>query len=201
MYPVLTFGFTLVETLVTISILTVLMFATTSGIVSLYQTNAHTIAQTYEIANGRRGMAALVRDLREMTFGDDGTYPLVSMSSSSIGFYSDIDRDNSVEYVRYYLASTTLYKNVYNATGTPIGYSSTTPDEVYIISEYVRNFEQATSTFLYYLEDGVRATATSTVTDIRYIEVTMIINVDPYRTPGEFKLTSSAAPSNLKKIF
>ena len=194
-------GFTLVEVVVTVSLFTITILAIFSSINYLYKTNAYTIAQTYEVSNGRRGMALITRDLREMTYGDDSTYPLVLMGTSTIAFYSDIDRDNSVEYVRYYLATTTLYKDIYNATGTPVGYSSTTPDEHITISEYIRNGEQATSTFLYFLENGSAAVATTSITDIRYIEVNMIVNVNPIQTPGEFKINSSAAPRNLKTRF
>ena len=194
-------GFTLVEFMVVITMFSVLTLALTNSITSFYQINAYTLAQAYEVNYARRGLELLVRDIREMTFGDDGTYPLVLMGTSTIGFYSDIDRDNSVEYVRYVLSTTTLYKYVYNATGTPLTYSSTTPDETHTISEYVRNTAQATSTFRYYMEGGAIASATSTVTDIRYVEVKLIINVDPVRAPGEFTLRSSTAPRNLKTTF
>jgi len=188
----------LVEVIVVSALYTAIMLALTSTITSLYRTNGHAFAQAYEVYNARRGIELASRDIREMTFGDDGTYPLVSMSSTSIGFFSDIDRDNSVEYVRYVLATTTLYKYVYNATGTPVAYSATTPDETHTISEYVQNRLQATSTFLYFMEGGLPATATSTVTDIRYVTLNVIVNIDPNRNPGEYTLRSSVAPRNLK---
>lgn len=194
-------GFTLLETIMVTSLFTLLTMVLSNTIITLYRTNAYTLAQAYEVNFARRGVEFLVRDMREMTFADDGTYPLVSMGTSSISFFSDIDRDNSVELVRYALASTTLKKYVYNATGTPPTYSTTTPSEVTTISEYVRNIEQATSTFRYYIDGGLRATATSTVTDIRYIEAYLIVNVDPIRTPGQFTLKSTAAPRNLKVSF
>ncbi len=194
-------GFTLAEVVVVSALFSLLAIALTSVISMLYRTNGYAIAQANEVAHARRGIEASTRDIREMTFGDEGTYPLVEMSSSSIGFYSDIDRDDSVEYVRYVLATTTLYKYVYNATGTPPVYSLVTPSETHTISEYVQNKVQATSTFRYFIEGGVAATATSTVTDIRFVQINLIINIDPGRSPGEYTLRSSAAPRNLKTIF
>ncbi len=194
-------GFTLTEVIVVCAIFSLLFAAIMSTIVTFYRVNTYTLAQAQEVQHARRGMELLVRDIREMTFGDDGTYPLVEMSTNTIAFYSDIDRDNSVEYVRYFLATTTLYKYVYNATGTPLSYGTTTPNEQYIISEYVRNITQATSTFRYYMENNLPASATSTITDIRYIGVNLIVNVDPARTPGQFVIYSSAAPRNLKTTF
>jgi prepilin-type N-terminal cleavage/methylation domain-containing protein len=194
-------GFTLIETFVVISIFTLLSLALTATITNLYKTNAYTLEQAYEVNHARRGIERAVRDIREMTYGDNGSYPLVEMGTSTIGFYSDIDRDYSVEFVRYRLVGTTLYKYVYNATGTPLTYGTTTPDETYTISLYVRNVSQATSTFRYYMEDGVLANASTTVTDIRYVEMAAIINIDPNRSPGEFTLRSSATPRNLKTSF
>lgn len=194
-------GFTLVEVIVVTSLFTILSAVLLESIVRFYSINSYTISQSAEVDSARRGMELIVRDLREMTFADNGTYPLAVMGTSTIGFYSDIDRDNSVEYVRYVLTGTTLRKYVYNATGTPLSYSTTTPDETISVSANVRNIAQATSTFKFFDDNHILSSATSTVTDIRYIEVQLIVNVDPARSPGEFTIRSSAAPRNLKTEF
>lgn len=194
-------GFSFVEMIIVVSLFSLLSIGLLSTIVLLYRANAHALAQSYEVNHARHGMESSLRDIREMAFADNGAYPLVEMSSTTIGFYSDVDRDNSVEYIRYTLSTTTLYRYVYNATGTPPTYPLTTPTETDIISEYVQNIVQATSTFRYFLDNGVPATATSTVTDVRYILLNLVINVDPNRDPGEYTLHSSVAPRNLKINF
>lgn len=186
MYPSLSRGFTLVETIVVTALFALLMLAITDSLAVFYRANSYTLDQSYEVNSARRGLELMTRDVREMTFGDDGTYPLALIGTSTLGFFSDIDRDNSVEYVKFALSGTTLYKYVYNATGTPVSYPTTTPSETHVISEYVRNNTQATSTFRYYTDGGVLATATTTVTDVRYVGVNLIINVDINRNPGEF---------------
>ncbi len=192
-------GFTLVETLIVISIFSILMIAMTNSIASFYRLNAYTIAQAYQVDFARRGTDIMVRDFREMIYSDTGTFPLTIMQNYRVGFYSDIDRDDSVEYVEYVLASTTLYKKIYSATGTPPTYSTSTPESTTTISQYVQNGLQNTPIFVYYDEAGLLATATSTVTDIRYITTNLIVNVDPIRDPGEFVLRSSASLRNLKQ--
>ncbi len=191
-------GFTLIEMIVVIALYTVIMFVVMNSIASFYQFNGYAIAQSYQITDARQGVDLMVRDLREMTYADDGTFPLVIMEDNRVGFYSDIDRDDSVEYVEYQLASTTLTKRIFNATGTPPIYSTTTPDTIVTLSEYVQNGLQADSVFVYFDESGNEATATSTITDIRYIRVSVIVNIDPIRDPGEFLLRSSASLRNLK---
>ncbi len=191
-------GFTLVEAIIVVAIFTLVMFALFQIIAAFYKYNAYSLAQSYQINHARRGMENLVRDLREMTFADDGTFPLEIMEENKVGFYSDIDRDLSVEYIEYELATTTLYKRVYGATGNPPVYSST-PESTFIISEYVQNLNQGTSTFSYFDSTGTEVTSQHNVTDIVYVAAQIIVNIDPVRDPGEFMLKSSAALRNLKE--
>jgi hypothetical protein len=192
-------GLTLVEMLVVTSLSTMVLVGMMSMIALFYKSNSYTLGQAYEVSNARRGLELMVRDLREMTYGDDGAYPLVTAGAHEVAFYSDIDRDNSVELVRYRLSTTTITKTITNATGTPPRYNAT-PDETRIVSEYVRNISQATSTFLYYDENGASVASTS-ITDVRYIRATVIVNIDPNRDPDEFTLSSSASLRNLKTSF
>ena len=193
-------GLTLVETIVVVTIFSLLMIGVANSIAAFYRFNAYTIAQAYQVAEARRGVERLVRDVREMTYADDGTFPLARMEEHLIGFYSDIDRDDSVEYVEYELAGEALEKRVYNATGTPPVYE-VSPSEVDTLSPYVQNQNQGVVTFAYYDGVGNPATATSTVIDIRYVETQIVVNIEPVRHPGEFMLRSSAALRNLTESF
>jgi hypothetical protein len=120
------------------------------------------------------------------------------MEDHRIGFFSDIDRDDSVEYVEYEVSDTNLIKEVYSATGSPPVYDFVTPTETYSISTYVQNIAQGTTTFTYYDQSGQPATGGTLVSDIRYIDAKVIVNIDPIRDPGEFMLRSSAALRNVK---
>jgi type II secretory pathway pseudopilin PulG len=192
------FGFTLVETLVAIGVYTILILAITSSITALYKTNSYALGQANEVDNARRGMTQWNRDAKEMTQGEDGTYPVVRIDEHEFGYFSDTDQDTNVEYVEYILASTTLTKYTYNATGTPAVYDFSQPDEEQILSLFVQNINQGTSTFLYFDETGAALSSTSPLVDVKYIQAQIIVNIDPFRSPGEFMLRSSIAPRNLK---
>lgn len=192
-------GFTLVEMVVVVALFGILSLVLTQSIVSFYNFNAYTLAQAYQVSHVRDSMEQMVRDIREMTFADDGAFPLVIWQDDRIGFYSDIDRDASVEYIEYTLSSTTLTKSIFNATGTPPVYPAT-PESVTILSEYVQNDIQGLPVFEYYVADGTTATGATTVTDIRYVRVNVVVNIDPVRDPGEYMLRSSAALRNLKNV-
>jgi prepilin-type N-terminal cleavage/methylation domain-containing protein len=191
-------GMTLVEMLVTIALLTIMMTMIFSAAYYFYSYNAYALAQTAEVDNARRSMSRLTRDIREMTYAEDGTFPIVVKEDHLLGFYSDIDYDNSVEYVEYELATTTFYKRTYNATGNPPTYNLTSPDEEIIVSEYVQNNLEATSTFSYFDTLGNQLDGADLLTDVRYVRVQIIVNVNPIQAPGEFLLRTSIAPRNLK---
>jgi len=190
---------TLLEVVIVLSIYMLLMGAVSTSVIYLYQANGYTIAQSYEIDHARRGLQSFIRDVREMTYADDGTFPIAVMEDHRFGFYSDVDRDDSVEYTEYVLATSTITKYVYAATGTPPVYNLVTPVSQETLSEYVQNIIQSLDTFRYYDADGVEVTgAGALLTDVRYIEARIIVNIDPNRSPGEFLLHTGVAPRNLK---
>jgi type II secretory pathway component PulJ len=191
-------GMTLMEAVILIGIYTILSLAISNGVTEFYRFNAYTLEQAEEIENARRGMTQWNRDAKELTSGENGAYPIAEIDEHTFGYYSDTDLDNSVEYVEYRLASTTLRKFTYNATGTPIGYNLTSPDTEQILSLYVQNIGQGISTFKYFDNAGNQLSSTSPVVDVRFIQAQFIINIDQNRSPGEFMLRSSIAPRNLK---
>jgi type II secretory pathway pseudopilin PulG len=191
-------GMTLVEMVITIGIFSLLTGMIFTAANSFYRTNKFSAAQAQEIDNARRGMALLTRDLREMTYAEDGTFPVALIDDHQIGFYSDIDKDDSVEYVEYELSTTTLYKRTFSATGTPPVYDFVTPESTIILSQFVQNIDQGTTTFFYFDTNNTQLASTSMLTDVRYIKAQIIVNVNPIESPGEFLLRSGVAPRNLK---
>jgi type II secretory pathway pseudopilin PulG len=191
-------GMTLVEAVVVVGLYTLLSAVIMGVITDFYKFNSYTLEQVDEIENARRGMTQWNRDAKEMTTGEDGSFPIAVIDQHRFGYYSDTDQDNMVEYVEYVLASTTLNKYSYNPVGSPATYNLTTPDSVQTLSFYVQNISQGTSTFMYFDNAGNKLSSTSPIINVRYIQAQMIVNIDQGRSPGEFMLRSSIAPRNLK---
>ncbi len=191
-------GMTLVEAVIVIGIYTILLIAITNAIAEFYKINSYTIEQAEEIENARRGMTQWNRDAKELTVAEDGSYPIAIIDENTFGYYSDTDKDDAVEFIKYILLNTTLHKYTYNPVGSPATYNLSTPDKDEILSLYVQNINQGTSTFSYFDNAGNRLSSSSPVVDVRYITAQFIINIDQNRSPGEFMLRSSIAPRNLK---
>jgi len=96
-------GFTLIETIVAIFVIGVITTALFSIIPTLYETDRYAVQQTSAVDEARRGMKIMLRELREMRAGQDGSYMIESASDTEIVFYSDIDQDEKTERVRYFL--------------------------------------------------------------------------------------------------
>jgi hypothetical protein len=189
---------TLVETIMAVAIFTILILAIFSTTTVLYQQNAYTIGQVNEVNNARRGVVEWRQDVREITTAEDGTFAVAVIEPHRFGYYADTMGDSVVEYIEYELIGTTLEKRVYIPTGTPLTYDTTNPDETNILSEYVQNLGQGTSTFMYYDNAGNRLSVADPLLSMTYVTMQLIVNIDPVRNPGEFMLRSSVAPRNLK---
>lgn len=193
-----TSGMTLVELVVLIGIYTLLLLAITSAIQSFYQQNSYTIPQAQQVNSARRGLDSLIADIREMTEAEDGSYPVRIIEPYRIGFFSDVDRDAAVEYVEFELIGTDLHKRIYKSAGSPPAYDFNTPDELFLISTYVQNNLENRPIFQYFDTNQIQMSSTSPQTLVRFIRLEIIVNIDPFRSPGEFMLRSSVAPRNLK---
>ncbi len=190
-------GFTLIEAITTLAIFMIISVAVVSSIVMLYKGNRYAMEQAIAVENARRGVEQMVRDIREASYSDAGAYPIVSIGSTSVAFYSDLDRDNDVELIRLYLNGTSFMKRVTNPTGSPAVYNEANGVEN-MLSENVRNIEQGTPIFEYYNSAGTKLTSYGNVTPAVFIKVSLIVNVNPKTLPNEYVLRSSAAIRNLK---
>lgn len=189
-------GFTLVEVLVLISVTGLLGITLNTLIVNFYRANSFLIQQTSAIDNARRGLRVSFQNLRQATYGEDGSYPVQTAATSSIIFYSDVDNDGSVEKIQLYLQGGAFYRSVTEATGAPLSYTGTTTTT--LIASYVRN---ATSSpiFRYYDTDGTFiSSSTVPVADIASISTSLQIDLNPQRAPDILTLEETATLRNLR---
>lgn len=189
-------GLTIIEAVVAVAIVAVIMLAIVGSIIFFYRANRSALEQSFQINNARKGVELLVRDLREATAGDDGSYAVVSVASTSVSFFSDIDSDLTVERISYELSGTTLFRGVLDSSGVPLSYAGAAATST--VSEYVRNLEESEPIFRYYNTDGIEITNYADFQKVRFVSVSLIVNIEPIRAPEEFTLRSSATLRNLR---
>lgn len=172
------------------------MMAIIVSLLSFYRANTYTLEQAQAVSDARRSTEHLVATLREADYASDGAYPIVSMGTSTITFYANIDKDNLIERVRYAVTGTTLVRGITKPSGTPLGYTGT--ESVSVVSPYIRNITQHVDALTYYDSTGAVITDMNNVSSVRFVTVKMIVNVEPNRLPNELTLWSSATLRNLR---
>lgn len=189
---------TLIEVLVSISIISVVTLALTGLIQSFYKDNNYLIEETAALGSARKGVDETVSALREATYGDDGSYPITAAGTSTLTLYSDADQDPGVEKLRYALRDGTLYKYVTNATGSPPTYP-TSQEATTIIARNVRNTD-ADPLFTYFDDAGDQlSTTTTNIASISSVRMQVRVDLNPDRAPNIFTLSEMATLRNLEE--
>jgi type II secretory pathway pseudopilin PulG len=186
---------TLIEMLVSIMVFVFAMLSITSSVRYFYRTNTYAIEQASAVTSAQRGIEDMVKTMREASYSSNGAYPVVAIAQNDFTFYADIDSDIYVERLRYYVQGTSLFRDVTDPSGDPPVYGA--PQTTSIVSETVRNLDQGVTTFRYYDEDGAEITNFTNIAEVRFIELNIVVNVDPGRLPNQLTLRSTAALRNL----
>ena len=189
-------GITLLETVVWVAIASMVMLAIVNSVQYFYRTNTYAVEQSAAVTSGQRGIDNMIKTMREAAYSSTGAWPIVSMATSSFIFYADVDGDPFIERVSFALVGNNLVRGIIDPSGDPPVY--TNPETTSIISDNVRNTEQSVAMFQYYNEEGALMTDLSRIAEVRFVEATVVVNVNPMRLPNQFTLRSTAALRNVK---
>ncbi|MBL8158215.1 hypothetical protein JNK62_01610 [bacterium] len=189
-------GMTLVETVVWVSVTLAAMLAIVNSVQYFYRTNNYTVEQSAAVSSAQRGIESMVKTMREAAYASDGAYPIISISTSSVAFYADVDSDPFIEKLRFFVDGNSLKRGIIDPVGDPPVYSS--PEVVSTVSDSVRNIDQGIATFRYYDVNGNLMTNLNDIAALRFIESTVVVNINPFRMPNQFTLRSTAALRNLR---
>lgn len=186
---------TLVELLVTIALTSVVVAALGFLIQHFYKTNAYVLEQSRAVESARRSIENAMADLREASYGADGSYPVSAAATSSVTFYADTNGNSAVEKTRYYLSNTTLYRGTTepSAAGSYAGQPETTT----LVVNDIRN-GTSTDLFSYYNRDGEPLVHPVNLAQIASAKAVVLTDVNPNRAPNVYTLRGSATLRNLK---
>ncbi|PIS05599.1 MAG: hypothetical protein COT81_00350 [Candidatus Buchananbacteria bacterium CG10_big_fil_rev_8_21_14_0_10_42_9] len=194
-------GVTLLEAVVVISIFTTASVVVTSVIIQGLRVNSFANEQNEALNNARRGVEFMIKEIREASTSENGSFPISAADAQELIFYSDLDIDQETERIRYFLDGTDLKKGVIEPVGVPGTYPSGN-EVISILSEYVRN--GADPIFYYYNEDWPADQVSNPLTqpvevdDIKFVKTYLKINIDPTKAPNPAELESSTTIRNLK---
>ncbi len=192
---------TLIELLVVLSISTILMVAIADTLSTVFRLTSQKPLALQAIDQGRTVTTTFANELRNATIGSDGAFPLAEASSSEIIFYTPYRSGSTptVRRVRYFIASSTLYKGIITPSGTPPSYATSSEQ----VSKVLPLASSAGLLFSYY--DGT-FTGSSTplaqpvaVTNVNYVQISItMLRLDERNSTSTFTMTSGSTVRNLK---
>ena len=189
------FGFTLIEALVAVTIFTMLMVGVTLMLKDVFYTFTQKSLALDNIDSARSVSFAFTNEIRNAAYGVDGSYPLNQASTSQIIFFSTYGASgNNVNKIRYYIATSTLYKGVTVPTGSSYGSEATSS---------ILTGLSTTTIFSYY--DGNYA-GTSTplsqpvnLNNIKFVQINLVVTKQDVRNATTtFFVSAGSAMRNLK---
>ncbi len=189
-------AFTLVETIVVVALTAIIMMVLASLITYFYKTNEYVIEQTQAVESARISIEHAMADLREASYGADGSYPIASAATSTVTFYANVDNDIAIEKVRYYLSGSTLYRGVTDPAGSPPSYAGQSESTTLVVNN-IRN-DVTTPLFAYYDANGNQLAYPINLAQVASVQITVLTDVNPTRAPNVYTLTGSATLRNLR---
>jgi type II secretory pathway pseudopilin PulG len=198
-------GLTMMETLVTVFLFIIVIGMAAIFVIYNYRLQTFNTEQTEAIAQARRAMRQLSQELREALRSETGAYPIVASEADdfSMIFYSDIDRDEVTERVRYWLDGTTLRRETIQPTDPPVEYRERDAIESVVATSISNN--PSTPIFTFYNSDYPADLDTNPlaqpvdVTQVTLIHIFLEVNVNPQRAPKAFTIETDVQLRNLKE--
>jgi type II secretory pathway component PulJ len=166
-------GYTFIEVMVFVALIAIITGAVNSVIIFVYGRYRDTLQASVSNSSTRRSIDAIVTDIRQASFADNGAYPFVSIGNNSVTFYSDSDNDSALEQIGYTLNGTVLERSVINPTGSPPVYNTANKVIVQMI-ENVHNTEAGVPMFTYYDTAGVEITNMTQISKVASIMIRII---------------------------
>ncbi len=189
-------GSTLLEVIIYVTVFGIIIIGISNAVLSVYKTRVFVYEQIQSGAESRRGLSLLVENIREASYGDNGAYPIENISDYSFTFYSDIDNDNKVEKIRYFVEDGVLKRGVTKSSGIPPVYDSNN-ETVSNVSLYVQNVDQNIPLFTFYDDSGNQIDSNLDLIDIRYVVIHMATDLNPNRQPEQYIFKTTATLRNL----
>ncbi|MFA6458828.1 MAG: type II secretion system protein [Candidatus Paceibacterota bacterium] len=193
-------GMTLAEMLVVIAVIGIVMVAVFAFEANIFIYTNQSQTQITNTWQAEAVLKPMTKELRSMIPSASGSYAIFSAATSSITFFNNVNNDTAIEKVRYFLSSTTLYRGQIIPTGNPPVYNPAN-ETLKILATGVR--ASSTLPVFRYFDSSYQGTSSPlsyplSISSVRLINVTIIIDSDPNRSPIPRTFSSSVSLRNLK---
>lgn len=191
-------GLTVIEIIIGVALSLILLTALLRFLVVGFPLARVTYVHAQSTETARVQLKRLSKGLREMRQSATGSYALAAADPQRITFYANVDTDALTERVRYELSGINLQRGIIKPTGNPLTYDPA-QETVTTVATNIRN--GAVALFTYYNGNYPADTTPLTpadVTEVKYIDFSLIIDVDPAVDPAPATVESQVQLRSLK---
>lgn len=185
-------GFTLIETLVAMSLFTLGIAATVLVFSQTIKNKAYSLEMGKSVFVVSRSISDLTQYLRRARQSDAGSYPIVSANDNDLVLYSDYDKNGITERLHIYLLNGKVFMGIRRPNiDFPVTYDPG-DEEVVQIADHIMNTE-TDPMFSYYNSEYPEDTLNNpvetpaNVSPIRLVRIFLKINIDPNRAPDNIQ--------------
>ncbi|MDD5318253.1 MAG: prepilin-type N-terminal cleavage/methylation domain-containing protein [Candidatus Pacebacteria bacterium] len=177
------YGFTLVETLVTIFVFLILMSGASLLFKEIYSGSSQKNLALNNIDQARLAEFNFINEVRDATPGNDGSYPVNQADNSTLVLYTSYGASgNAVNRVRYYVSGATLYKGVIIPSGNPLTYNSAS-EKITAVQSALAN---GNVPVFYYYDSNYAGTSSPLVppinlNQVKYVQINLVISSQDQR--------------------
>jgi len=174
-------GFSLIEVLIVIAIASSIVFIVSAMNNNVSALNRLISQELQSKSDITQTLQIVTSEIRSAGPSQNGAYAIDSASTSSFAFYTSLHKNGVMEHVRYFLASSTIYKGVIEPTGTPAAYPTASESVI----DTIDNISVSTSSPLFQYYDasytGTQAPMPSPVVvpNIRMVYLSFIALIAP----------------------
>lgn len=167
-------GFTLIEMLVVVAIVAILAGAVAAGGRFIFQQNRLLSAYLSTDQSTRQVLKRWAAELRAAAPADSGAYTLAQASTSSLTFFSDVDKNGTHDQVRYFVSGASLRRGIIAPTGSPVVYNPASE----VVQTVVPTLPAGSSSIFNYYDKNYAGTSSPltmpvNVADLRLIQMTL----------------------------
>jgi prepilin-type N-terminal cleavage/methylation domain-containing protein len=194
-------GFSLVETITVIVIVSIIMMTMTLFFARVFQINHFSLELGYATMVASRGVDQAVKNIRRASRGGNGAFAVESAGDTEIIFYANYDDDEAIERVRYFLNQSDDTFNVgvtqLDTTTTPPKYNYQTEEVVTRVANFVVNNPTNEPIFTYFNVKNEQLSSPVTATQVSMVKILLFVNVDEIKQPNNVRIESYVVMRNL----
>jgi type II secretory pathway pseudopilin PulG len=192
-------SFTLVEMVVSISVFSLIMVLIWGWQKDVFSINNLLLNRISIQDNLRKTIKSFIDEVRTAQLSATGAYYIEEANKDEFIFFSDIDHDNTIERVRYFLDDRRIKKGVIKPSGQPATYNPA-DENIKELINYIVNADN--NVFFYYDKNydgqGNPLIQPVDIKTIRLVKIYVTINQNPDRPPESITETSQTSIRNLK---